>query len=195
MSVEDYEASRPAWAERERADLAQVADEHLVSVLTAMAGDAARAHADQARAVLAGGDQRVAVEGQRQHVAVEHVDARTDGLPVGGVERDAAVRVADGERPVAAPGDAPGAAAGRVEPLLARGFARPGGRGALPAPIASRISWRLIRAASCGSSRSNRRSPIFAPIRSGRTIARTAIVFFSRRRSTCRVKSFRPTPV
>src|SRR5215213_4310058 len=45
------EATRPVWAERERADLAQVADEHLVSVLAAMAGDAARAHEDQARAV------------------------------------------------------------------------------------------------------------------------------------------------
>ena len=46
-------ATRPAWAERERADLVQVADEHLVSVLAAMAGDAARAHPDQARAVEA----------------------------------------------------------------------------------------------------------------------------------------------
>src|SRR5829696_3121721 len=45
------EATRPVWAERERADLVQVADEHLVSVLAAMAGDAARAHQDQARAV------------------------------------------------------------------------------------------------------------------------------------------------
>src|SRR3954451_5510414 len=45
------EATRPVWAERERADLVQVADEHLVAVLAAMAGDAARAHQDQARAV------------------------------------------------------------------------------------------------------------------------------------------------
>src|SRR3954451_25389257 len=45
------EATRPVWAERERADLVQVADEHLVAVRAAMAGDAARAHQDQARAV------------------------------------------------------------------------------------------------------------------------------------------------
>src|SRR3954466_14419801 len=53
MPAPSGEATRPAWAERERADLAQIADEHLVSVLAAMAGDAARAHADQARAVEA----------------------------------------------------------------------------------------------------------------------------------------------
>src|SRR3954447_1827476 len=53
MPAPSAEATRPAWAERERADLAQVADEHLVAVLAAMAGDAARAHADQARAVEA----------------------------------------------------------------------------------------------------------------------------------------------
>src|SRR6476469_953539 len=46
-------ATRPAWAERERTDLAQVADEHLSAVLAAMAGDTARAHPDQARAVEA----------------------------------------------------------------------------------------------------------------------------------------------
>jgi ATP-dependent DNA helicase RecQ len=39
--------------ERDRADLAQVADEHLTSVLAAMAGAEARAHPDQARAVEA----------------------------------------------------------------------------------------------------------------------------------------------
>ena len=53
MPAPSDETTRPAWAERERADLVQVADEHLVSVLAAMAGDAARAHPDQARAVEA----------------------------------------------------------------------------------------------------------------------------------------------
>lgn len=51
MPAAAEDETRPAWAERERADLARVADEHLVSVLAAMAGDAARAHPDQARAV------------------------------------------------------------------------------------------------------------------------------------------------
>src|SRR5215207_1726862 len=53
MPAPSGEATRPAWAERERTDLAQAADEHLVSVLAAMAGHAARAHPDQARAVQA----------------------------------------------------------------------------------------------------------------------------------------------
>src|ERR1700742_3863652 len=51
MTAPSEEVTGPAWATRERADLAQAADEHLVSVLAAMAGDAARAHPDQARAV------------------------------------------------------------------------------------------------------------------------------------------------
>src|SRR3954467_10708430 len=51
MPAPSGEATRPAWAERERVDLAQVADEHLVSVLAARAGDDARAHQDQVRAV------------------------------------------------------------------------------------------------------------------------------------------------
>src|SRR3954468_21477925 len=53
MPAPSAAATGPTWAERERADLVQIADEHLVSVLAAMAGDAARAHADQARAVEA----------------------------------------------------------------------------------------------------------------------------------------------
>jgi ATP-dependent DNA helicase RecQ len=53
MRASGDETTRPAWAERERAELVQVADEHLVSVLAATAGDAARAHPDQTRAVEA----------------------------------------------------------------------------------------------------------------------------------------------
>jgi ATP-dependent DNA helicase RecQ len=51
MSGPSTEAAHPAWAAPERAHLAQVAGEHLATVLAAMAGDAARAHPDQARAV------------------------------------------------------------------------------------------------------------------------------------------------
>jgi ATP-dependent DNA helicase RecQ len=47
------DATRPPWAAPDRADLVQLADEHLVSVLAAMAGADTRAHPDQARAVEA----------------------------------------------------------------------------------------------------------------------------------------------
>ena len=47
-----HDASRPAWATRDRGELARVADEHLASVLAAMAGPDA-AHTDQLAAVEA----------------------------------------------------------------------------------------------------------------------------------------------
>ena len=53
MTAPDAAATPPAWAARDRPHLAQVAAEHLVSVLAGMAGPDARAHADQARAVEA----------------------------------------------------------------------------------------------------------------------------------------------
>jgi ATP-dependent DNA helicase RecQ len=53
MTAPSAAATRPTWAAAERAHLAQFADEHLASVLEAMAGDDARAHSDQARAVEA----------------------------------------------------------------------------------------------------------------------------------------------
>ncbi len=48
--------------------------------------------------------------------------------------------------------------------------------------------------ANSGSSKSNPRSPIFAPTRNGRTTARIATGCFSPRRSRCLAKSSRPIP-
>jgi ATP-dependent DNA helicase RecQ len=53
MSTEDSGVERPAWAALDHAQLVRVADEHVASVLAAMAGDAARAHRDQTMAVEA----------------------------------------------------------------------------------------------------------------------------------------------
>ena len=65
----------------------------------------------------------------------------------------------------------------------------------LPLPSGRRADLvALDPVVSCGSLRSNRRLPIFVPTRSGKTIARIAIVFFSQQRSTCLVRFFRLTP-
>jgi hypothetical protein len=53
MTATGADTTRLTWAAQERAHLAQVADDHLGSVLAAMAGADARAHPDQARAVEA----------------------------------------------------------------------------------------------------------------------------------------------